>query len=131
MGHRADDRALLPADDWADAGNAGQARPTASDTGYGLGVSVRDDATAATSITHTGEAVGFLSANTVYPDDRGGGRRPDQQPGSGDAYDRDRARHRQMILPPTRRSDAVGRRRRLAPARVYDQLAPASSTARS
>jgi len=36
-------------------------------TNYGLGVSVRSNPR---RITHTGEAVGFLSVNNVYPDQR-------------------------------------------------------------
>jgi D-alanyl-D-alanine carboxypeptidase len=60
-------RSLVPADDW-------QAQETSvklndgKDTGYGLGVSVKVGPPRA--ITHTGEAVGFLSANNVYPDQK-------------------------------------------------------------
>ena len=60
-------RSLVPADDW-------QAQETpvklndGKDTGYGLGVSVK--AGPPRAITHTGEAVGFLSANYVYPDQK-------------------------------------------------------------
>ncbi|MEO5494706.1 MAG: serine hydrolase domain-containing protein [Sphingomonas sp.] len=61
-------RTLLPADDW-------QVQETTvkltdgKDTGYGLGV------TTGTSdgrrfVEHSGEAVGFLSENVVYPDDK-------------------------------------------------------------
>jgi CubicO group peptidase (beta-lactamase class C family) len=60
-------RSLVPADDWAE-----QETPVAlndgKNTGYGLGVFIRDSGRRA--ITHTGEAVGFLSSNAVYPDDR-------------------------------------------------------------
>jgi D-alanyl-D-alanine carboxypeptidase len=61
------DRAVIPADDW-------QVQETpvklndGKDTGYGLGVSIRPGPPRA--ITHTGEAVGFLSANAVYPDQK-------------------------------------------------------------
>jgi CubicO group peptidase (beta-lactamase class C family) len=60
-------RSLVPADDW-------QAQETpvklndGKDTGYGLGVSIK--AGPPRAITHTGEAVGFLSANYVYPDQK-------------------------------------------------------------
>jgi CubicO group peptidase (beta-lactamase class C family) len=62
------DRTLVPAEDWAE-----QETPVAlndgKSTGYGLGVFVRDSG-GRKAITHTGEAVGFLSSNAVYPDDR-------------------------------------------------------------
>jgi CubicO group peptidase (beta-lactamase class C family) len=61
-------RSLVPADDW-------QAQETTTklnngtDTNYGLGVFVRD-VNGRRAVTHTGEAVGFLSANNVFPADR-------------------------------------------------------------
>jgi CubicO group peptidase (beta-lactamase class C family) len=61
-------RALLPADDW-------QAQETpvrladGSTNGYGLGV-FAGAAEGRRFIEHSGEAVGFLSENIVYPDDR-------------------------------------------------------------
>ncbi|MEO7505095.1 MAG: serine hydrolase domain-containing protein [Sphingomicrobium sp.] len=62
------DRALIPADDWAE-----QERPViladGTSAGYGLGVDsaiVRGRRT----ISHGGESVGFLSENTIYPDSR-------------------------------------------------------------
>lgn len=60
------DRALIPADDW-EAQETPVKLNDGKDTGYGLGVSIKADPR---RITHTGEAVGFLSTNTVYPDDR-------------------------------------------------------------
>ena len=60
-------RSLVPADDW-------QAQETpvklnsGKDTGYGLGVFIKPGPPRA--VTHTGEAVGFLSANNVYPDQK-------------------------------------------------------------
>ena len=62
------DRALLPADDWAV-----QETPVrltdGSTNGYGLGVGTgtRDGRR---YVEHSGEAVGFLSENIVFPDDR-------------------------------------------------------------
>ncbi|HVJ00044.1 MAG TPA: serine hydrolase domain-containing protein [Sphingomonas sp.] len=62
------DRAVLPADDW-------QAQETAikltdgKDTGYGLGVDV-GDRNGHAYVEHSGEAVGFLSENIVFPKDK-------------------------------------------------------------
>jgi len=62
------DRALVPVDDWA-----AQETPVklndGSDTGYGLGVGIRT-VNGRQLIRHTGEAVGFLSINDVFPKDR-------------------------------------------------------------
>jgi hypothetical protein len=62
------DRALIPADDWAE-----QERPVllsdGTTTGYGLGVSSGVER-GRRYINHGGESVGFLSQNTVYPDSR-------------------------------------------------------------
>jgi CubicO group peptidase (beta-lactamase class C family) len=60
------DRALIPADDWK-AQETSVKLSDGKDTGYGLGVSIKDSPR---RISHTGEAVGFLSVNNVYPDDR-------------------------------------------------------------
>ncbi|KQN26426.1 serine hydrolase [Sphingomonas sp. Leaf33] len=61
-------RSLLPADDWAV-----QETPVklvdGKDTGYGLGVSVRQFA-GRPMIEHSGESVGFLSENMVFPDQK-------------------------------------------------------------
>ncbi|MFD1788908.1 serine hydrolase domain-containing protein [Sphingomonas floccifaciens] len=61
-------RSLLPADDWAV-----QETPVkltdGKDTGYGLGVSVRQFA-GKPMIEHSGESVGFLSENMVFPDQK-------------------------------------------------------------
>lgn len=62
------DRRLVPADDWA-----AQEQPVrltdGTSNGYGLGVS-NGTANGRRFINHGGESVGFLSQNTVYPDDR-------------------------------------------------------------
>ena len=60
-------RALLPADDWAEQETMVKLAD-GSDTGYGLGVFLRSAPRPA--VTHTGESVGFLSVNNVYPADR-------------------------------------------------------------
>ncbi len=62
------DRSLLPVDDWA-AQEAVVTLADGSATGYGLGVS-SGIANGRRFINHGGASVGFLSQNTVYPDDR-------------------------------------------------------------
>ena len=62
------DRTLVPADDWA-AQETTVKLNSGKDTGYGLGVFVRDSDGRKT-ITHGGESVGFLSINNVYPAER-------------------------------------------------------------
>jgi len=61
-------RSLLPPDDWA-----AQETPTkladGSTTNYGLGVTV-GVANGHRFVEHSGEAVGFLSENIVFPDDK-------------------------------------------------------------
>ncbi len=61
-------RSLVPADDWAE-----QEMPVhlsdGTTNGYGLGVS-NGTSNGRRVINHGGESVGFLSQNTVYPDDR-------------------------------------------------------------
>ena len=61
-------RSLLPADDWA-AQETALTLPDGTATGYGLGVS-SGIANGRRFINHGGASVGFLSQNTVYPDDR-------------------------------------------------------------
>ncbi len=59
-------RTVLPADDWA----AQETPVTLSDgssTGYGLGVSIGGTGDRRV-VAHSGEAVGFLTQNIVYPD---------------------------------------------------------------
>ena len=61
-------RSLIPADNWA-----AQETPTklndGTDTSYGLGVGIRS-VNGRKVIRHTGEAVGFLSINDVFPKER-------------------------------------------------------------
>lgn len=61
-------RTLLPADDWA-AQETPVKLTDGSSTGYGLGVSVGQNA-GRRFVEHTGEAVGFLSENMVLPDEK-------------------------------------------------------------
>ncbi|CAN5348284.1 hypothetical protein BH10PSE15_BH10PSE15_05860 [soil metagenome] len=62
------DRTILPADDWA-AQETPVKLADGSTNGYGLGVTTGVQA-GHRFVTHTGEAVGFLSTNTVFPDDK-------------------------------------------------------------
>lgn len=62
------DRALIPTHDWAEQEGAVRLADGTSN-GYGLGVS-SGTADGRRFINHGGESVGFLSQNTVYPDDR-------------------------------------------------------------
>ncbi|MBS0478836.1 MAG: beta-lactamase family protein [Proteobacteria bacterium] len=61
-------RSLLPADDW-EAQETTVKLTDGKDTGYGLGVfaQTRDGHL---RIEHSGEAVGFISENVVYPNDK-------------------------------------------------------------
>ena len=61
-------RSLLPADDWA-AQEAPVHLADGTTNGYGLGVASGTDG-GRRFINHGGESVGFLSQNTVYPDQR-------------------------------------------------------------
>jgi CubicO group peptidase (beta-lactamase class C family) len=61
-------RSLIPADDWA-AQETTVKLNDGKDTNYGLGVTVRTS-DGRQYVRHTGEAVGFLSTNTVYPKER-------------------------------------------------------------
>jgi CubicO group peptidase (beta-lactamase class C family) len=58
-------RAVLPARDWQEQENEVKLN-SGKGTSYGLGVFVQPGPRR--SVSHTGEAVGFLSINTVYPD---------------------------------------------------------------
>ncbi len=62
-------RAGLAPDDWA-AQETEVMLADGKGTGYGLGVSVGRDAAGHRFVEHNGEAVGFLTENIVYPDDK-------------------------------------------------------------
>jgi CubicO group peptidase (beta-lactamase class C family) len=110
------DHALIPADDWK-----AQETPVklndGKDTGYGLGVSVKDNPR---RITHTGEAVGFLSVNNVYPDDRAAIVVLTNS-WAGNAYTRI-ARDIATIVLPAAASDAVQVAQEERARGIYDQL---------
>ena len=61
------DRALIPVADWQEQETETRLN-NGKGTNYGLGVSLQTSPRR--TVTHTGEAVGFLSVNTVYPDQR-------------------------------------------------------------
>jgi CubicO group peptidase (beta-lactamase class C family) len=110
-------RSLVPADDW-------QAQETpvklndGKDTGYGLGVSIK--AGPPRAITHTGEAVGFLSANYVYPDQKSAVVVLTNS-WSGGAYSRIAKEIAKVILPPPPQ-DAVQVAQEKRARAVYDEL---------
>lgn len=62
-------RTLLPADDWA-AQETPILLANGKTTNYGLGVFARTGADGRRFVEHGGEAVGFLTENIVYPDDK-------------------------------------------------------------
>ncbi|HET8750281.1 MAG TPA: serine hydrolase domain-containing protein, partial [Sphingomicrobium sp.] len=111
------DRAVVPADDW-------QAQETevklndGEGTGYGLGVSIRTDPR---RITHTGEAVGFLSINTVYPDQHAAVVVLTNSWNTGDAY-RQIARGIEDIVLPQAPADAAAAARAERARTVLDEL---------
>jgi CubicO group peptidase (beta-lactamase class C family) len=61
-------RSLLPARDWAEQ-ETSVILADGTSPNYGLGVGIRD-IDGHHAITHTGEAVGFLTSNIVFPHDR-------------------------------------------------------------
>jgi len=112
------DRAVIPADDW-------QAQETevklndGKGTGYGLGVSLRT--TPRRIVSHTGEAVGFLSVNTVYPDDRAAVAVLTNSWNTGDAFTQIARQIAEVILPPPAQ-DAVATAQAARAHTVFDQL---------
>ncbi|MGZ2410980.1 D-alanyl-D-alanine carboxypeptidase [Sphingomonas sp. F9_3S_D5_B_2] len=111
-------RAVIPADDWA-AQETTVKLNNGKDTGYGLGVFVRDN-NGRRAITHTGEAVGFLSANAVYPKERAAVVVLTNS-WSGNAFSRIGREIAKVILPQPAQDAAVAAQAARARA-VYDQL---------
>ena len=111
------DRAIIPADDW-------QAQETevklnnGEGTGYGLGVFIRSNPR---RITHTGEAVGFLSVNNVYPDDRAAVVVLTNSWSTGDAFTSIARQVAQVILPQPAEGAVAATQLTRARA-VFDQL---------
>jgi D-alanyl-D-alanine carboxypeptidase len=115
-------RSLIPADDWA-----AQETPVklndGSNPGYGLGVGVRT-VDGRKVIRHTGEAVGFLSSNSVWPAERAAVVVLTNSWSSG-AYTRMARDIARVILPPPMVTFPVDRVAAAQAARaraVYDQL---------
>ena len=113
-------RAVLPADDW-------QAQETevklsnGKGTNYGLGVSVRS--TPRRIVSHTGEAVGFLSINTVYPSEKAAVVVLTNSWNTGSAYARIAHDIADIILPPGQlRQDPVARAQAVRARTLFDEL---------
>ena len=111
-------RSLVPADDWA-AQETTVKLNSGKDTGYGLGVFVQTSPRRA--ISHGGEAVGFLSQNVVYPDQRAAIVVLTNS-WSGHAQTRISRDIAKLILPPTSAQDAVSIAQAARARAVYDQL---------
>ena len=111
-------RSLIPADDW-------QAQETpvklndGKDTGYGLGVAIKTSPRRV--ISHTGEAVGFLSSNSVYPDQKAAVVVLTNS-WSGGAYKRIARDIANVILPPATAEDAVALAQAARARTLYDEL---------
>jgi hypothetical protein len=110
-------RSLVPADDW-EVQETPVKLNDGKDSGYGLGVSIRT--APRRTISHTGEAVGFLSANYVYPADRAAVVVLTNTWASG-AFSRIARDIAKVILPPAPR-DAIAVAQAAKAHTVYDQL---------
>lgn len=111
-------RSVVPSDDW-------QAQETmvklnsGKDTGYGLGVFIQNSPRR--TISHGGEAVGFLSENTVYPDQRAAIVVLTNS-WSGRPHTRITREIARLILPPATAQSAVARAQADRARAVYDEL---------
>lgn len=111
-------RSVVPADDW-------QAQETSvklnngKDTGYGLGVFIQNSPRR--TISHGGEAVGFLSENTVYPDQRAAIVVLTNS-WSGHPHTRITREIARVILPPATAQSGVARAQAERARAVYDEL---------
>ncbi|HEV2594397.1 MAG TPA: serine hydrolase domain-containing protein [Sphingomicrobium sp.] len=90
-------RAVLPARDWQEQETEVKLND-GKGTNYGLGVFVQPGPRR--SVSHTGEAVGFLSVNTVYPDQHAAVVVLTNSWNTGDAYARIARDIADVILPP-------------------------------
>ena len=114
-------RSLIPADDW-DAQEATQKLSNGTDSGYGLGVGVRM-VDGRRVVRHTGEAVGFLASNSVWPAERAAVVVLTNSWSSG-AYSRIARDIAKVILPqpPAPPPDAAAAAQATRARTVYDQL---------
>lgn len=110
-------RALIPADDWV-AQETEVKLNDGKSTGYGLGVYTRQ-VDGRRQISHGGEAVGFLSVNTVYPAEKAAIVVLTNS-WSGDAQSRISREIARIVLPTTQ--DAVATAQSARARTVYDQL---------
>ena len=111
-------RSLVPADDWA-AQETTVKLNDGKDSGYGLGVFVKDNPRR--SVSHGGEAVGFLSQNTVYPAERAA-IVVLTNTWSGHPHARITREIARLILPPATPQSAVALAQAARARSVYDQL---------
>jgi hypothetical protein len=117
-------RSLISADDWA-----AQETPTklndGTDTNYGLGVGIRTVG-GRKVIRHTGEAVGFLSINDVFPNERAAVVVLTNSWNTGSAYTRIAREIENIVLPPPPTvdfpHDEVAAAQAARARTVYDQL---------
>jgi CubicO group peptidase (beta-lactamase class C family) len=97
-------RAVLPASDWQEQETEVKLND-GKGTHYGLGVQVAT--TPRHVVTHTGEAVGFLSVNTVYPDEHAAVVVLTNSWNTGNAFTRIARDIAQVILPPAPQDPVV------------------------
>ena len=114
-------RSLIPADDW-EAQETTVRLNDGKDTGYGLGVGVRT-VDGRRVVRHTGEAVGFLASNSVWPAERAAVVVLTNS-WSSNAYSRIARDIARVILPqpPAPPRDAVAAAQAARARTVYDQL---------
>jgi D-alanyl-D-alanine carboxypeptidase len=111
-------RSLVPADDWSEQETTVKLN-SGKDSGYGLGVFVQNSPRRA--ISHGGEAVGFLSQNTVYPAQRAAIVVLTNS-WSGSAYRRIARQLANLVVGPATTQDAVAVAQAARARSVYDQL---------
>ena len=111
------DRTLIPAEDWTTQETTIKLND-GKDSGYGLGVFVRDGERKA--ITHGGEAVGFLSTNNVFPAERAAIVVLTNS-WSGDAHSRIARDIAKIVLPPVQ-SDATSQAQAARARSVFEAL---------
>ncbi|HET9810186.1 MAG TPA: serine hydrolase domain-containing protein [Sphingomicrobium sp.] len=112
------DRAVLPDDDWAEQETTIKLND-GTDTHYGLGVYVRDS-NGRKVVSHGGESVGFLSTNSVYPEQKAAIVVMTNS-WSGDAYGRIARDIARIVLPAPVQDATVAAQAKRART-VYDQL---------
>jgi len=110
-------RAILPADDWEEQETSVKLAD-GSDTSYGLGVNSRVSR-GRKVISHGGESAGFLSTNSVYPDQKAAIVVMTNTWSSG-AYTQISRGLAEIVLPPTAPDPATAQAARVRT--VYDQL---------